>query len=231
MTDKTRAAWKSVMALMSGRTLELGPVSTDRYILDPKRLCFLLSRYKFAAKMLRDCRRIVDIGCGDGIGTLTFVADTKAEILGLDFDAEQIAYANKTLLPALEGMRPNDKGRLKFSTSDFLAVAPLSPPFDGLVSLDVIEHIAPEKEERFLCGLRDSLVDRGVALVGTPNDHASAYASAHSQAGHINMYTPDRLRETLQRYFSRVFLFSMNDEMVHTGYDKLAHYLIVLAVR
>ncbi len=231
MSSETRQAWDGVVALLSGQTLPLGPVTTDRYLGDPKRLCFFLSRYKFAGKMMKRCQRVVDIGCGDGIGTVSLIADTRAEVLGLDFDAPQIAYANATLVPALEAVNPAAKGRLKFECRDILTSGALADKRDGLVSMDVIEHIAPKAETAFLEACRDSLSDRGVALIGTPNDFASPYASKHSQAGHINLFTPDRLQETLERHFSRVFLFSMNDEMVHTGFDKMAHYLMALAVK
>jgi cyclopropane fatty-acyl-phospholipid synthase-like methyltransferase len=232
MSNETRQAWEGVVALLSGQTLPLGPVTTDRYLGDPKRLCFFLSRYKFAGKMMKRCKRVVDIGCGDGMGTVSLITDTKAEVLGIDFDAQQIAYANSTLVPALEAINPAAKGRLKFECLDIVANgASFKGKFDGLVSMDVIEHIAPKEEKAFLEVCRDNLSDRGVALIGTPNDFASPYASQHSQVGHINMFTPDRLQETLERYFSRVFLFSMNDEMVHTGFDKMAHYLMALAVK
>lgn len=219
------------MALVSNQLLALGPVSTDRFVYDPKRLCFFLSRYKFAAKMLRRCRRIVDVGCGDGLGTLTFLADTKAEVLGVDFDEPQIAYARKTMLPLVAKMMPGSASRLRFQEMDFVKQAPLRPRPDGIVSLDVIEHIPRRAEDAFLKGLRDTLAPRGVCIIGTPNDYASAYASKHSQAGHINLFTPERLQETLERYFEQVFMFSMNDEVVHTGFDKMAHYLLALAVK
>ena len=228
---ETRDAWDSVTATLSGQTLNLGPVTTDRYLGDPKRLSFFLSRYKFAAKMLRRCSRIADIGCGDGMGTITLVADTQAEILGIDFDKPQIDYANSTLLPALAAVNPAGRKRISFSCMDFSAAEPLKPVRDGLVSLDVIEHIAARDEGAFLEACRNSLADYGVAVIGTPNDYASQYAGKHSQLGHINLFKPDRLQSTLERYFSRVFLFSMNDEIVHTGFDKLAHYLMAVAVR
>jgi len=232
MSNETRQAWEGVVALLSGQTIPLGPVTTDRYLGDPKRLCFFLSRYKFAGKMMKRCKRVIDIGCGDGIGTVSLISDTRAEVLGIDFDQPQIAYAQSTLVPALENVNPAAKGRLKFECMDIVARgAEFRGKFDGLVSMDVIEHIAPKEEQAFLEVCRDSLSERGVALIGTPNDFASQYASKHSQVGHINMFTPDRLQETLERYFSRVFLFSMNDEMVHTGFDKMAHYLMALAVK
>jgi hypothetical protein len=35
---------------------------------------------------------------------------------------------------------------------------------------------------------------------------------------------PD-LKTKLEQFFHTVFVFSMNDETVHTGYHKMAHYL------
>jgi hypothetical protein len=34
----------------------------------------------------------------------------------------------------------------------------------------------------------------------------------------------------MQRHFADVFIFSMNDEVVHTGFYALAHYLFALCV-
>ena len=34
----------------------------------------------------------------------------------------------------------------------------------------------------------------------------------------------------MQRYFHDVFMFSMNDEVVHTGFHAMAHYLFALCV-
>ena len=33
----------------------------------------------------------------------------------------------------------------------------------------------------------------------------------------------------MERHFHNVFMFAMNDEVVHTGYHKMAHYLFALA--
>ncbi len=230
-SGETRQAWENVVAILSGQSLELGPVTTDRYLGDAKRLCFFLSRYKFAAKMLRRARRIADIGCGDGIGTVTFLSDTSANVIGVDFDAPQIDYANKTLVKALRRMDPDRAKRISFECVDIVRHGGLTPRCDGLVSMDVIEHIAPAEEQAFLEACCDTLDDYGVAVIGTPNDYASPYASRHSQVGHINMFTPERLQDVLERQFSRVFMFSMNDEVVHTGFDKLAHYLMAVAVK
>jgi hypothetical protein len=47
----------------------------------------------------------------------------------------------------------------------------------------------------------------------------------------MNLYSGDRLREQLKRYFHQVFLFGANDEVVHTGYLPMAHYLIAVGCR
>ncbi|MEJ7692842.1 class I SAM-dependent methyltransferase [Daejeonella sp.] len=235
MSDLTKKTWDEVMALSSGLNLTLGPNTVDRYIYDPKRICFFLSRYKFAAKMLKNCRSIVDVGCGDGMGTLTFAVDTQAEhILGVDFDYRLIGHASNVLLPCIEQSTPSFASKIKFIQHDVLKQPiplPVQNGMEGLACLDVIEHIEEAREHDFLSRLSDCLVDYGVAVIGTPNDGARQHGSKHSELGHINNYDSARLHKSLEKHFNRVFMFSMNDEIVHTGFDKLAHYLIAVCVK
>jgi hypothetical protein len=44
------------------------------------------------------------------------------------------------------------------------------------------------------------------------------------------LFTAERLRDLGLRHFHNVFSFSANDEMVHTGFSPLAHYLLALCV-
>ena len=62
-------------------------------------------------------------------------------------------------------------------------------------------------------------------MVGTPNINANLYASVQSRIQHINLFSHKRLRVLLERYFENVFMFSMNDEVVHTGFAPMAHYI------
>jgi len=230
----TAERWADVRAQDTGVKLTLGPNTVGRYLLDPKRIAFMLSRYKFAAKMLRDCQSIIDIGCGDGFGTLTFLEDTKAErVLGVDFDPQLIEYAKLVLWPAVRKAR-NDSVTLGFREYDMLRGDPNDHDvrqFSGLCCTDVIEHIEPSRADAFIAKMYWTLRQDGVAVVGTPSKYAAQFASPQSQIGHINLYEPDRLREELGKHFKHVFLFSMNDEIVHTGFDKLAHYLMAVAIK
>ena len=46
--------------------------------------------------------------------------------------------------------------------------------------------------------------------------------------GHVNCKSGVELRTFLEGFFPNVFLFSMNDEVVHTGHTKMSHYLLAL---
>ena len=117
---------------------------------------------------------------------------------------------------------------------DFLVqdvtMAPIDGTFDGAYSLDVIEHIPLEDEESFLQNICAGLTQESVLIIGTPNVTAAAYASELSQLGHINLKSGPELKESVSRHFHNVFLFSMNDEVIHTGFSPMAHYLIAMGV-
>ena len=71
---------------------------------------------------------------------------------------------------------------------------------------------------------------QGVLIVGMPSLESQAHASAASRAGHVNCKTGGALRSVMERHFHNVFMFSMNDEMVHAGFMPMDHYLFALCV-
>ncbi len=79
-------------------------------------------------------------------------------------------------------------------------------------------------------GVVSSLGEDGVFLMGIPNITAAAYASSASKEGHINLKSHEDLRKLMGKFFRNVFVFSMNDEVVHTGFGPMAHYLIAMGV-
>jgi hypothetical protein len=83
-------------------------------------------------------------------------------------------------------------------------------------------------EATFLSSLVAPLQRHGVCIVGTPSLESQPYASTNSKLGHVNCKTQPDLKRTMQDYFDNVFMFSMNDEVVHTGYAKMSHYNIAL---
>ena len=225
-----REKWAEVRAMDVPVQLLLGPNTSDRFLMDPKRIGFYALRYTFAAKMLRNCTSILDIGCGDGLMTTTFLHDTKAQtVLGIDFDPELIAYANNVLLPAVHRARPNlSRDSLTFRCGDFLNEE--VGEYDAVVSMDCIEHIDPDQSHVFIERMHDALSYGGVAIIGTPNKYAEHLGSPHSRTGHINSMTPEDLRTAMEKEFPRVFMLGLNDGTLNVGHEHLWHYVIGVAV-
>ena len=195
----------------------LGLMSSHTWLTDPKRLVFVLSRYKFVAKMLSDMNKVLEIGCADAFGT-RIVSQAVGSLTAIDFDRLFI-----------EDARRNIKEPYIFEciVHDILA-GPVPGSFDGAYSLDVIEHIPQEKEDIFISNIVKSINPQGTAIIGTPSLQSQVHASPASKEGHINCKDGDQLIKLLQKYFYNVFLFSMNDEVIHTGFTPMAHYLIAL---
>jgi 2-polyprenyl-3-methyl-5-hydroxy-6-metoxy-1,4-benzoquinol methylase len=210
--------YKSRIDVVRGRGAErLGLATAWAWHDDPRHLLFTLSRYKFVAKMLAGRERVLEVGCADGFPT-RLVAQTVKSVVGVDFDPQFINDANE---------RKSDRWPIDFRVHDVMAAA-VPGSFDGAFALDVIEHIPKQHEDRFLQNIRASLTGEGVLIIGTPSLASQQYASPQSKEGHINCKTAEELQATLQRHFAQVFIFSMNDEVVHTGYSKMAHYYMAL---
>ena len=194
-----------------------GLMANESWNQDPRRTLFTLARYKFVAKLLAGRQQVLEIGCADAFGT-RLVQQTVGAVTATDFDPVFIADAQS---------RANPHWPLRTLVHDMLA-GPVPGPFDAVYALDVLEHIAPDDEDRFLANATASLSPTGVAIFGMPTLESQAHASPQSKAGHVNCKTGEALRETMERYFHTVFVFSMNDEVVHTGYYRMAHYILAV---
>lgn len=195
----------------------LGLMTNQVWEDDPRRLTILLSRYKFVSKMLSGKKNVGELGCGDAFGT-RIVMQEVPRVMAYDFDPVFIADIKERRSPTWP---------VEVKYQDILEKT-LPERHDGIYSLDVIEHIPPEVEHKYVENLRDSLTDDGVLIVGTPSLELQTYASPPSKAGHINCKSGKDLKALMLKYFDNVFLFSMNDEVVHTGFSPMAHYLFVI---
>ncbi len=200
--------------------IPLGAPSSYSLTHDPKHLSFVLSRYKFCAKLLEGKKTAMEIGSGDGTG-LPVVAQAVEHLYCVDWDQRHIQSIQKRLLKHFKNV-----------TVRHLNINQEKPNFrvDAAFSVDVIEHVDPKKEDKFLKNIISCLPKDGVLITGTPNITASTYASPCSNVQHINLKSAKTLKQTMERYFKNVFMFGMNDEVVHTGYPAMCHYLWSLAV-
>ena len=197
----------------------LGIMANESWNQDPKRTLFTLARYKFVARMLSGRKRVLEVGCADAFGT-RIVQQAVSNVTAIDFDPIFIADVNE---------RMNPHWPIEAFVHDMLA-GPVPGEFDAAYALDVLEHIPERDEHRFIANVVRSLTPDGVAIFGMPSLESQPHASPQSKAGHVNCKSGEQLKATLERHFHSVFVFSMNDEVVHTGYQPMAQYLLALGV-
>lgn len=209
--------WQSVMDYIGdGKRIELGRFFSHMIINNPRWVLFTFARYKFAARLIGQSPllNILDLGCNEGYGALLFT-EYGHKVTGVDSDMDAIKWAKNNL-----GEKAN------FIGDDFLGKC--YGKFDAVVSLDVIEHI--EDDRMYFATVVSNLKEDGFCIIGTINKTFEPYASKIAQLGHVNLFGAERLRDTARQYLKNVFLFGMNDEVVHTGLYPMCNYLFVLGV-
>lgn len=187
-----------------------GPWTSHIWRNDPRHLVFLMSRYKFVAKMMAGRDAVLEVGCGDAAGT-PIVLQTVGRVHGIDFEPLVVA-------DAIERYRREGVAGATFAVHDMSRAPASGGPFDGAFSLDVIEHVPAHAENRFMANICASLSPDAVCIIGTPNVTADQYASPASKEGHINLKSAENLHDLMARHFDSALDFSMDDEMVHAGF-------------
>jgi cyclopropane fatty-acyl-phospholipid synthase-like methyltransferase len=180
-------------------------------------MLFILARYKFVAKMFSGLEQVLEVGCGDGQGT-RLVQQEVGHVTALDFD--------KVFIDDFK-QREDPEWPITLLVHDMLD-GPVKEQFDGIYSLDVLEHIQPSDEDRFIKNTIASLRSNGSVIFGMPSLQSQVYASAPSKAGHVNCKSAKDFKELMEKYFYNVFIFSMNDEVLHTGFYQMSHYIYTL---
>ena len=216
--DTYEEQYKAVLEFRDRKgSVELGLASGYTWDADPRRLLFALSRYKFVAKMLEGRERVLEVGCGDAFAS-RIVQQSVGRLTATDVDSHFVEDIEA---------RQDPDWPLDARVHNMLD-GPLDEGFDAAYALDVYEHIPPEQEDRFVDNVVRSLGTHGELILGIPSLQSQRHASAISKAGHVNCKDAPEFRAHLARWLHHVFVFSMNDEVVHTGFHPMAHYLLAL---
>jgi len=208
----------------SGRSYgPVNPFSLGRdFLKTPLMATIKLARFKFVSKMLSSDDVVLDMGCGNGMSSYYYASVAK-RVIGIDLyaDIDQVAKAM-----ARENLRFMKEDLLKM---DYSILKPEG--ITAVTSVDVIEHFYREDGEKIIANSAELLAKGGVMITGTPSKFSGAYRSEQSRLGHYYEYEPEELKSICDKYFGRTFLFSMNDEVVHTGFSKLAWFFFVICVK
>ncbi len=219
--DKEYELWNKYGATQKEQSITLGPHTSLQYNNSRRHLLFSMARYKFAMKMLGggvgdEDITILDLGCSDGFGTY-YVAEFAKKVVGVDFDEEAISFAKSSL---------NSNSNIEFIQDNFLNKR--YGNYDGVVSFDVLEHIYPENEINYMQTVLHNLKDTGTFIVGTPSQETQQFSKENIAGAHVNIKTGEELYKMLKTYFYNVYLFTQNDEIIHTGHLRMANYLIAV---
>ena len=190
----------------------------------PRAMLFSLARYKFVSKILSGYNHVLEVGCGDGF----FSRVVHSEVKNLSLSDFDLTYLNEA-----KRIHSNNQWKCNIIHHDILSNKILSSKgkkFKAAYSMDTLEHIKKSDEKKYFTNICAALEKDGVFICGMPSLESQKYASPISKKGHVNCKSGDNFKKIFKKYFKNVFMFSMNDEVLHTGYFKMSHYLIAVGV-
>ncbi len=207
-SEDGRSKWTEVKALMNVPSMAVGASLSNCLRHSPREFIHSMSYYKFASKLIGTDRRVLDIGCGEGLGTWLLAVECGfAEGIDTDDELIQIARANF----------PDQ--RIAFRCTDLFSGPGMG--WSGIVCIDHPEHLRPETAERFVALLWDRLTEDGVAVVGGLESAPETCRATTDSSS--------RVEKLLNRFFSHVFVFGTHEDVIQMGFLPMSPYYLVVA--
>lgn len=185
---------------------------------DILQLFIRLARYKFVARMISKTDTVLDVGCGSGLGSI-FLSQHCKYVYGCDVKLTEIEDARKI----------NRRKNVEFLHTDLFKLDK-AKKYDVIVAMDVVEHYSVRQAQKLLQEMSLHVNAQGILIIGTPSKYSYPYQGKLSQASHKHCYDQEELVRLIGKFFHRTLPFSMNDELVHTGFGKLAWYYMVIGM-
>lgn len=111
----------------------------------------------FAEALPRECRKILDLGCGTGLELdQIWQLDPDMEVTGIDLC--------ESMLNKLRDKHPNK--HLTLICGDYFQYDPGRGQWDAVISFESLHHFLPERKEELYRKLFRSLKDGGVFILG-----------------------------------------------------------------
>ena len=143
---------------------------------------------------LPDGAKILDIGCG--LGDISNLLSSFGTVDGVD------------LSPAATEIAAQRFPHARFSHGDFFDVEFEDGRYNLAVSSEVFEHVTLEQRDEFLAKIERALAPGGYLILTTPNELLSRHLQDLDQPLE-NHFTPDELREAVERRFDVLVLGSI----------------------
>ena len=143
-------------------------------------------RYVFSRPLCEN-KRVLDYGCGYGIG-FTAIENCK-EYIGLDVDSEAVKWAERNIAHKFPGSR--------FTTLDEFKASMVPHSFGAIISFEVIEHV--RDVTGYLLFLLENATRGGSIVISTPNGAFSNHEPSRFRSSyHYDEYSADELCDLLK---------------------------------
>lgn len=172
-----------------------------------------LKRYEFALPLCAG-KEVLDAGCGVGYGTAR-LGEQAARVVGVDIDAQAIAYARDRY------GAPN----VEFRRMDLLALEFPDAAFDVVCSFETVEHLSDR--DAFLGSAARVLRPGGAFVVSTPRAERTTETPANPH--HRVEYSRQDFEALLRGYFREVELYGQR--RLQTARHRLVQRLDVFGLR
>lgn len=186
----------------------------ERFKSDPLTFYFRLARYKFIWRALQPGDRVLDLACGDGMGSYV-LARKGCRVTGMDIEPEFLEYARREF----------SAENLTFRAGSALE-GEIGRDWDVICLIGLFEYLDDEKSLLALSRIATALRPGGLAFVGTPNADSKIVATPRRLSTHHRELNAGRLRELLETQFSRVELFGQNDEYILPSIPEMSFFLM-----
>lgn len=153
-----------------------------------------IARFNFF-RMRANGSLFLDLGCGAGEGTNYLASQEGWTVYGIDLAHDALAYAHRLY----------QNHGAKFIQMNAEKLAFRSECFDGIISVEVIEHIPDPKA--YLEEACRILQKEGIFILTTPNKLRSSPTPGSLWPEHLREYTPEELLELIKPVFRQVELW------------------------
>lgn len=144
---------------------------------------YVMARYQQVVKLIpQNSRRILDIGCGDGVLLWLVSRKSSAKLYGVDLNQKSLNYAAAKINAKLIKAQAE---KLPFKNNYF----------DTVIATEIIEHL--DRPEKLLLEARRVLKRGGRIIITTPVKPKNGLTDKL----HVREFSAAELKQLCQRYF------------------------------
>ena len=150
-----------------------------------------MAAYREALKHVEG-RRVIEIGCGEGIGA-SMLAEAASSVVAIDYSDEALQVARENY----------GSGSIEFKKME---VPPINFPdasIEAVVCFQMIEHL--EKPGGLVAEIARVVCDGGFALIATVNKEETLSDNPY----HLHEFTADELKALLESHFDSVDMYGV----------------------